>query len=185
MPSFHFVDLMRIEKRAALYCLSSADHLTADGICISHKMAQSYIVRPWEAPPAAPVTANKVLTSRLMVSEPRYRKSLRHFASTAAGGLTEHVLQLLAVDMAAEGNSQLEANVVPLLDMSEDTDDGRLLATPPCRALLWSTSSSALPATSLQRHYISLQHQKQAICLFQLPAAGKLRMLVQACSLHA
>jgi hypothetical protein len=49
--TFDVVDLMRIDWRAAFYCPSGADHLTADGICIGHKLAQSFIVRPWEASP--------------------------------------------------------------------------------------------------------------------------------------
>jgi hypothetical protein len=89
------------------------------------------------------VTPGTVLTSRLMVSEPRYRKSLRQFASAAAGGLTEDDLQQLVADMAAEGVSQPEAKVVPLLGMPVDSGDGRLLAAPPCRVLLRSLGTTA------------------------------------------
>jgi hypothetical protein len=42
--TFDFVDLMKSGWRAAVYCTSGANHLTADGICIGHKLAQSSIV---------------------------------------------------------------------------------------------------------------------------------------------
>jgi hypothetical protein len=140
--------MMRTDWRAAFYCPSGADRLTADGICIGHTLAQSFILRRWEASSTAPVTPGTVLTSRLMVSEPCYRKSLRQFASAAAGGLAEDELQQLVADMAAEGDSQPEAEVVPLLDMAVDSGVGRLLAAPPCRALLRSLGTTA-PAIQL------------------------------------
>jgi hypothetical protein len=94
------------------------------------------------------VTPGTVLTSRLMVSEPRYRKSLRQFASAATSGLAEDELQQLVADMAAEGDSQPEVKVVPLLDMTVDSGDGRLVAAPPCRTLLRSLGTTA-PAIQL------------------------------------
>jgi hypothetical protein len=73
--TFDFVDLMQINWRAAFYCPNAADHLTADGICIGHKLAQSFIVRPWEAASDTPLAPGTVLRSRLMVPEPHCRKA--------------------------------------------------------------------------------------------------------------
>jgi hypothetical protein len=81
-----FVDLMQIDWRAALYCPNAADHLTADGICIGHKLAQSFIVRPWDAASDAPLRAGTVLRSSLVVPEPRSRKGLLQFTSASPGG---------------------------------------------------------------------------------------------------
>jgi hypothetical protein len=108
---FDFVD--QINWRAAFYCPNAADHLTADGICIGHKLAQSFIVRPWEAASDAPLTPGTVLRSRLMVPEPRCRKGLLQLTSASAGGLSADDLQQLVTRLRAEGDRK--ATIAPVL----------------------------------------------------------------------
>lgn len=149
--TFDFVDLMKIDWRAAFYCPNAADHITADGICIGHKLTQSFIVRPWEAAPDAALTPGTVLRSRLMVQEVGYRRSLLQLTSASTGGLPADELQQLAADMAAESEEEPdapEASVAPFLSMTVDGADGKLLAAPACRPLLRSLGTTA-PAIQL------------------------------------
>jgi hypothetical protein len=144
--TFDFVDLTQINWRAVFFCPNAADHLTADGICIGHKLAQSFIVRPWEAASDAPLTPGTVLHSGLMVPEPRSRKGLLQFTSASAGGLSADDLQQLVTRLPAEGDR--EATIAPFLAESVAGADGKLLAAPQCRPLLRSLGTTA-PAIQL------------------------------------
>ena len=139
---------MHIDWRAAFYCANGAANVTADGICIGHKLTQCCIVRPWEAAPDAAIKPGTVLRSRLMVQEPRCRKRLLQFTSASAGGLSADELEQLEADMTAVGDSEPEATIAPFLGMTVDGDDGRLLSAPPYRQLLRSLGTTA-PAIQL------------------------------------
>ena len=86
---------MRSNWRAAFHCANGAANVTADGICIGHKVTQCYVMHPREAAPDAALTPGTVLRSRPMVQEPHCRKSLLQFTSAKAGGLSDdELLQL-------------------------------------------------------------------------------------------
>lgn len=170
--TFDFVDLMRIDWRAAFYCPKAAEHITADGICIGHKLAQSFIVRPWEAAADAQLSPGTMLRSRLMVQEPRCRKLLRQFTSPAAGGLSEAELEELVDTMMAEGDDEPEACVAAFLTDTVASTDGKLLSAPGCRPLLRSmgTTAPAIQLLPLVLWPVALELTRQRRLSFQSEA---------------
>lgn len=144
-----FVDLMGIDWRAAFTCCNGAPEATADGIQIGHKLGQSCIQRPYEAPADAPLTAGVQLHNRVLVQEVDMRRGLRQLTDSKAGGIPMASFAQLRQQVADLAADQPEASLLPFLSETvAGADEEHVLAAPQYRPLLRSLSTTA-PALQL------------------------------------